>query len=321
MNQENLGKLKLLFTHKWITPILVSCLSLIFYVETAAPGLTWANQGADGGDLLTAAATNGVPHHSGYPLYTLLLQFWLWLLGFLQPASDLAWRGNLLESDNAALSVGITVTTALHVLRDLNKERLARDDRWAGLGCEPHACGVRQRSPDAMGSMHSFSQRTRILGSSSSRCALATHFAGNGGCRPSLTPINAAACCALFAVGKAQEHRLREAITLLALLGLGLALGFAWHMRTLWVAALAAPVNWGYATSWQDFWWLISGQAYRGYLLGASASVTFDRLAAWAYTLTTQYTPAGLAIALVGLSISIRKGLRCAISAFFGCCQ
>ena len=111
MNQENLGKLKLLFTDKWITPILVSCLSFIFYVETAAPGLTWANQGADGGDLLTAAVTNGVPHPPGYPLYTLLLQFWLWLLGFLQPASDLAWRGNLLSALCAALSVGITVAT------------------------------------------------------------------------------------------------------------------------------------------------------------------------------------------------------------------
>ena len=62
------------------------------------------------------------------------------------------------------------------------------------------------------------------------------------------------------------------------------------------------------------FWWLISGQAYRGYLLGASASA-FDRLAAWAYTLTTQYTPAGWRLWLK-LPISIRN-LRCAISHFW----
>ena len=41
---------------------------------TAAPGLTWAHFGADGGDLLAAAAVHGIPHPPGYPLYLLLLR-------------------------------------------------------------------------------------------------------------------------------------------------------------------------------------------------------------------------------------------------------
>jgi len=44
------------------------------YGCTLAPGLTWANGGTDGGDLITAAATHRVAHTSGYPLYLLLAE-------------------------------------------------------------------------------------------------------------------------------------------------------------------------------------------------------------------------------------------------------
>ena len=54
----------------------VLCLSLLaVYGLTLAPGLTWANSGADGGDLIAAAATGGVPHPTGYPVYLLLAVF------------------------------------------------------------------------------------------------------------------------------------------------------------------------------------------------------------------------------------------------------
>ena len=42
------------------------------YLASLAPGLTWANFGADGGDLIAAAATGGVAHPTGYPFYLLL---------------------------------------------------------------------------------------------------------------------------------------------------------------------------------------------------------------------------------------------------------
>ena len=49
-------------------------LALGLYARTLAPGLTWAHNGADGGDFLAAALTHGVPHPSGYPTYQLLLR-------------------------------------------------------------------------------------------------------------------------------------------------------------------------------------------------------------------------------------------------------
>jgi len=95
--------------------------AFLLYLSTAAPGLTWANYGADGGDLLAAAVSNGVPHPTGYPLYTLLLQGWLALAGALWPGSDVAWRGNLLSGLAGALSVGVTFLVVQHIWAE--KER------------------------------------------------------------------------------------------------------------------------------------------------------------------------------------------------------
>ncbi len=53
-------------------PVVLFLSLLTVYGMTLAPGLTWANSGADGGDLITAAATGGVPHPTGYPVYLLL---------------------------------------------------------------------------------------------------------------------------------------------------------------------------------------------------------------------------------------------------------
>jgi hypothetical protein len=52
--------------------LFLMCSLLAIYSSTLAPGLTWANSGSDGGDLIAAAATGGVPHPTGYPLYLLL---------------------------------------------------------------------------------------------------------------------------------------------------------------------------------------------------------------------------------------------------------
>ena len=66
------------------------------YSLTLAPGLTWANHGEDGGDLITAAATLGVAHPTGYPTYLLLAHLFQ-----LLPIGNLAFRTNLLSALSA----------------------------------------------------------------------------------------------------------------------------------------------------------------------------------------------------------------------------
>ena len=66
---------------------------LLAYGLTLAPDITWAYQGADGGDLITAAYTLGVPHPSGYPTYVLLG----WAISRPELGS-IAWRFNAMSA-------------------------------------------------------------------------------------------------------------------------------------------------------------------------------------------------------------------------------
>ena len=87
----------------------VSLLGL--YLATLAPGLTWANGGSDGGDLITAAFTGGVPHPTGYPLYLLLARLFQAL-----PAGSLAFRTNLMSAVFTALAAMLIYGTVIRHL-------------------------------------------------------------------------------------------------------------------------------------------------------------------------------------------------------------
>ena len=99
----------------WLAPGLVFGLALAVYGLTAPPGLTWANASADGGDLITAALTLGVPHPSGYPTWTLLAALFSRL-----PLGTAAWRVTLLSMVSAAAAGALVAAglgiTALPVL-------------------------------------------------------------------------------------------------------------------------------------------------------------------------------------------------------------
>ena len=73
----------------------------VAYVATAAPGITWANFGADGGDLVTAVTVTGVPHPTGYPTYVLLGRLFLAI-----PFGEPAFRVTLLSLVATSLAGG-----------------------------------------------------------------------------------------------------------------------------------------------------------------------------------------------------------------------
>lgn len=284
---------------KWI-PWGVALLALVLYVATSAPGLTWANQGADGGDLLAAAVSNGVPHPPGYPLYTLLLQGWLALIGLIYPASDIAWRGNLLSACCAALSVGVTTQALTEVLRQLGKATWAA---WVtGIAWAISPLLWSQATITEVYGLHvllfSLLGWWALSGKKLLWLLVLTMF----GTAHHLTLVFLLPAVLYLQWSQRPGKRWTVAAQLLAVVIAGGSLGLLWHLRTWWAAGTVAPVNWGFANRWNDLWWLISGQAYRSYFLSASASITFDRVASWAYTTTIQYTPLGLGIGLVGLA-------------------
>ena len=90
---------------------LVFLCALALYASTAAPSLTWAHDSADGGDLITAGVTDGVPHPPGYPTYVTIGQVIARVHG-----GDVAQRFNLFSAVCMALAAGLTAVSLLRLM-------------------------------------------------------------------------------------------------------------------------------------------------------------------------------------------------------------
>ncbi len=80
--------------------------SLILYLLTMPPTITWWFGGSDSGELISAADAFGIAHPTGYPLFV--------LLGYLAtrvPIGDVAGRVNAMNAVLGALSAGGIVLT------------------------------------------------------------------------------------------------------------------------------------------------------------------------------------------------------------------
>src|SRR3989442_263867 len=98
------------------------------YLGTLGPSITWANSGADSGDLVTAGATLGVAHPTGYPTYLILAHLFQ-----LLPVGDLAFRTNLL-SVAAAASAALCVYAIVRKLLAQSGLRASLAAALAALG-------------------------------------------------------------------------------------------------------------------------------------------------------------------------------------------
>lgn len=287
----------------WTAPICGAAaagLAFCVYLASLAPGLTWAHEAADGGELLAAAVSNGVPHPPGYPLYILLLQGWLAILGAAAPASDVAWRGNLLSALLGAVSVFVAVLAAWGVLPESPRRPL-----WAGLAGVLWGLSPLLWSQSILTEVYALHALIVVLlGWITLRRAerqpwlLALPVAlGVAHHLTLLLLVPAVLYWVWHAGGRALLARATGWIVL------GLLLGALMYARIPLVARHAPPVNWGYADTWQGLWWLVSGAAYRSYLFAAPPASIARQVGNWAYTVAAQYTLVGLGLALWGLAI------------------
>ncbi len=88
--------------------VVAAVVALVLFVWTAAPTITWRNDGADGPELATAVDVLGVPHPPGYPTYVLLGK----LFSLLVPIGDIAHRLALFSAVCGAATVGFSVMIA-----------------------------------------------------------------------------------------------------------------------------------------------------------------------------------------------------------------
>lgn len=277
-------------------------LAFFLYCASAPPGLTWSHFGADGAELLTAALTNGVPHPPGYPLYILLLQAWLRLTSWVTHSDNYAWHGNLLSCLLAAASAGVTVRVVMTLVVDSQWPWL-----WAGLAGLAWAVAPLPWGQAVITEVYALHMLLiALLGwalfvQSARYWWLAVVIALGVAHHLTFFLLLPAALYYRWRTGGGGWQGLGRSVGIIAL---GVVAGLIFYVRIPLAAANfpPSPVNWGYANNWEGFWWLVSGAAYRAYLFNAPSSTILSRIAAWANTLTTQYTPVGLAVALLGLS-------------------
>ncbi|HEY64681.1 MAG TPA: DUF2723 domain-containing protein [Caldilineae bacterium] len=282
--------------------VVPSLVSFAIYRATLAPDLTWAHHGADGGDLLTAALTGGVPHPSGYPTYLLFLR------GFLTLFSDApAFGGNLFSALSMSLALFFTALSCAKVLKDLSAPTTA-SCFIAGVVTAIIGLGSTLWSQAVITEVYGLhvlftalllylTVRIKRGASMGGRDALWIGLALGVGLGNHLSLILTVPAIIVYA----WLCRLR--LSRWALLGLigGSALGLTVYGYLVYAARSNPPVNWGDPRDLPRLWWLVSGRVYQPLVFGFPLVWLPRRLSSWASLLLDNLTLPGLALALFGL--------------------
>jgi hypothetical protein len=286
--------------------------ALALYGRTLAPGLTWAHHAADGGDLLAAALTAGVPHPSGYPTYQLLLRTAIALF-----PGEPGRAGNWLSTLCAAAAVALCADLAGRMLARIDFRGAAPG--WSGLAAlaaaltwaaspilwgqavvtEVYALNAlivigllwllwrwREAVDAGVGGWPWLAGAGAVLG-----LGLGNHL--------TLLLMLPGAAIWLWAGRRTAGRPL--ASELLAALA-AVLFGLAVYVYLPLAAAANPSVNWGDPRRPAQIWALISGQVYRGLIFGLPLTYLTGRVAAWSGEALRQLGgPWGIILALIGL--------------------
>jgi hypothetical protein len=286
---------------RFLPPLLLTGVLLAVYLTTLAPSLTWANSGADGGDLITAVLTGGVPHPTGYPLYLLLAS----LLQML-PVGSPALRMNLFS----ALATVLAAVLIYRLVVRTSGLRAWPAGLMAGLafGLAPIVWSqavitevyalqslltvflvllyTRAESDSPAAQRNPTDWRGAALGLAMGNHLTTFLLAPAALLLSSLTRRQADGTSPGKRNGLATFHlnapRLLQQV---ALFGLGLSIYLLIPLR----AAADAPVNWGRAITLERLLWLVSARMYQDYYLGFQPPEIVDRIRSWAELLVQQW--------------------------------
>lgn len=261
----------------------VGLAALSVYVATLATDLTWAHNGADGGDLIATSYMGGAAHPPGYPLYSLLGR-----VVAVLPMGSIPFRYNLFSALAAA---GAAALVAWAVAESGLAPALA-----AGLALafaplvwsqavitEVYALAALLAALTVAQSLRS-EPHPLILG-----VALGLSLCHH----PTLIALAPLALSAF--IDWAKDRGARTVIVHAAAGGMIGLLPLAYLPLTA-----SAAVGWGDASTPQGFWWLVSAQLYRGYAFALPAAWIGQRVAAIARLLADSFTWIGVLVGLWG---------------------
>jgi hypothetical protein len=272
---------------------LSAALALTVYLLTLSPDLTWANFSSDGGELITAAVTWGVPHPPGYPTYVLLGHIFSWL-----PVSTAAYRFNLFSAVCMAGAAGLV--TAVNVRFVGGNSLPSEGDKSLTTNVVAVAAGL------------TFAFAPLVWG----QALVSEVYALNLLCLALfLWALFAARPCWLVGLflGLSITTHLTSLLMLpLAVVGcgwrgwrpllMGLAAGLLPFLLLPLFAQSSSPVRWGEPDTLRGWWWLVSAQIYRPNLFAVTPALLLARLREWAILLPNQFLWLGFLFATLGLA-------------------
>ncbi len=247
------------------------------YVKTLAPTVSFF----DSGELISAAHSFGVAHPPGYPLYVALG----WLFGKL-PVGEFAFRINLMSAFFAALAALMVYGICYVILIDArpscqksspvdekrpNPERLLQPAiaMIAGLSFAFSITHWQHAVIAEVYSLNAFLCGTIVLllmlwyrvNSTGNRLLyLAALLFGLGfGNHQTISLLAIAACFLVLTTRPRILLQLKTLVLILVFLMLGLSIYGMIPLR----AAQNPPINWGNPTSWRQFTWLVTREAYK----------------------------------------------------------
>ncbi len=238
------------------------------YLLTLPPDLTWANFGGDGGELITAAVTLGVPHPPGYPTYVLLGK-----LVSLLPVGTVAFRLNLFSAVCVALAAGVASVTRVRWSLNAQKSTasylpiagllLAFTPLVWGQALIAEVYGLNLLLV-ALFLWALLGQRPYCFTALLLGLSLTTHLTS-----VLLLPL------ALALIPP--RHWLR--------LGAGLLAGMTPYLLLPLLARGSSPVVWGDPTTLAGWWWLVSARIYHANAFALPPAAWLPRLWEWAWVL------------------------------------
>lgn len=299
--------------------------SLGLYLATLAPTLTWGHDrtGVDGGELLAAANTLGIPHPPGYPTYTLLLK----LFATVVPLGDFAFRGNLMSAVAASVSVALLYWVSFRLCRHLKPD--SPRSLWitsAALGSIVFAATPLFWSQAIMTEVYTLN--TVFVGALlviASQLVLRPEARRRSRMRDRSDGIKLALFGLLLGLG------LGNHLTLLAVavplmfwlwsaMGLrrlaspwaiaGLVVGLGIYIYLPIRAAQEPAVNWGNADTVSGLAWMISGRVYQGLVFGVPVGSLWNHTVDWFELVFEQLNPLGVFLGLVGGAVLRSQHLK-----------
>jgi len=284
------------------------------YLFSMAPGLSWANYGADGGDLIAAAATGGVAHPSGYPVYLLLARLFQFM-----PIGSLAFRTNLMSAFATTAAALLVYTLITRTLSNSKAAHIWLAGLAAGFAYGLSPLTWSQAVITEVYALHSLFVVSILYLSVHpipSRAAqwridllLGLVFGlalGNHLTTLLLLPVIVVTTIHRKPTSAQGIHWIanwrldgRSLLRRSSWLGIGLLAYLTLPLRAL----SKPPVNWGNPVNLTNLAWLVSGKLYQGQLFAETFSSLWSRVQTSASLLLQQFGIIGLAIGLIGLIV------------------